>query len=370
MLISFFHDHKFRFDGKIYYSTGAVNERVLEKYIGKGDTLNVYARIVPAEENGTLSPITDERIHIFHRRNVSLKDAVKNSDACIIRLPSFTGIYAAYLARKYRKKYLIEVVSSAFDALTHHSLAGRIIAPYIEFAVKREVKKAKYVTYVTADFLQKEYPNSARNIGVSDVVLPESSDDALAFRLSKIAQNNGKLILGTIGSYEVRYKSQETVIRALGILKKMGKTGFELHLVGADKSRYLAKIAEAEGVLEQVKFLGTIQHEDINSFYDTIDVYIQPSLLEGLCRSIVEAFNRALPCIASDVGGNPELLGKECLFSHKANPEKQLAEILLKLDKGKMKVLAEENFEKAKLYQMEYLFKRWKDFYDEFIDAR
>lgn len=369
MNIAFFHSHKFRFDGTTHYSTGGLDEKTLVKYIGENDRLSVYARVVPFD-NGKLSPITDSRIQIFSNREVSLKDAVKNADVCIIRLPSFIGIKAAHLARRYKKRYLIESVGSAWYSFTNHGLAGKTIAPYMEFATKREIKKAPYVTYVTTEFLQREYPNYGKNIGVSDVVLQKNNDDALAKRLAKIENNSGKLVLGTIGSYEVRYKSQDTVIKALGLLKKSGRTDFEYLLVGAGNSDYLKEIAEKEGVINQVKFLGTVNHERINDFFDEIDIYIQPSLLEGLCRSIVEAFNRACPAIASNVGGNPELVGKDCLFSHKGNPEKQLADILLGMDKDKLKRLAEENFEKAKLFERDYLYKKWKDFYSEFIDVR
>ncbi len=365
MNIAFFHDHRFRFDGTTYYSTGGLDERTLLKYIGKDDVLTVYARVVPFD-NSNLSPITDPRIQIFPQKSESLAEVIKKSDACIIRLPSFVGIKAARLARKYKKKYLIEAVGSAWDAFTNHGLAGKIIAPYMELVMKREVKSAPYVTYVTTEFLQREYPTNGKNIGVSDVVLPESDDDALKKRLDRIESSKG-LVLGTIGSYEVRYKSQETVIKAMGILKKAGRNDIEYRLVGAGNSAYLKGIAEQEGVADQVKFLGTVKHEKINNFFDEIDIYIQPSLLEGLCRSIVEAFNRACPAIASNVGGNPELVGKEYLFSHKGNPEKQLAGILSKMDTNRLKAAAKENFDKSKLYQRDYLYKKWKDFYDEFV---
>lgn len=369
MNIAFFHDHKFRFDGTTYYSTGGLDEKTLLKYIGKDDVLTVYARVIPFD-NSNLSPITDARIQIFPQKEASLAEVIKKSDVCIIRLPSFVGMKAARLARRYKKRYLIEAVGSAWYSFTNHGLAGKAIAPYMEFSTKREIKKAPYVTYVTTEFLQREYPNYGKNIGVSDVVLQDSDNDALKKRLAKIDDNGGKLVLGTIGSYIVRYKSQETVIKAMGLLKKAGRTDFEYLLVGAGDSTYLKGIAEQEGVAEQVKFLGTVKHEEINGFFDEIDIYIQPSLLEGLCRSIVEAFNRACPAIASNVGGNPELVGKDCLFSHKGNPEKQLADILLGMDKDKLKRLAEENFAKAQLFKRDYLYKKWKDFYSEFLDVR
>ena len=53
-------------------------------------------------------------------------------------------------------------------------------------------------------------------------------------------------------------------------------------------------------------------------FYENIDVYIQPSYQEGLCRSIVEAMSKACPVVCSDAGGNYELIQEEFIF-HKGN---------------------------------------------------
>lgn len=368
MKIAFFHSHKFRFDGTTYYSTGGLDEKTLIKYIGEKDELTVFARVVPFD-NSSLSPITDKRISICASSSVSLADAVKNADLCIIRLPSFIGIKAAKLSRRFGKRYLIESVGSAWDSFTHHGPAGKLIAPYMELATKREISKAPFVTYVTTEFLQKEYPTKGKSIGVSDVVLTESDNGTLTKRLEKIEKNDGKIVLGTIGSYEVRYKSQETVIKALGLIKKTCSSDYEYRLVGAGDSAYLSQIAKNEGVSAWVSFLGTVKHDEINRFFDDIDIYIQPSLLEGLCRSIIEAFNRACPVIASAVGGNTELVGDACLFTHKRNPEKQLADILTGMDKNMLKKLAEENFRKSKLYRKDYLFKKWKDFYEEFINC-
>jgi len=50
------------------------------------------------------------------------------------------------------------------------------------------------------------------------------------------------------------------------------------------------------------------------SWLDEIDIYLQPSLAEGLPRSLIEALSRGCPIIASRCGGIPELLDDECLI--------------------------------------------------------
>jgi len=154
---------------------------------------------------------------------------VKKADYIVARLPSFIGNLAINAAIKMKKPYLIEVVACQWDALWNYNLKGKIIAPYMYFKTKKLVKDAKYVVYVTNEFLQKRYPTEGKYVNCSDVVLKEFDDNVLMNRLNKIntMKNNNKIVLGTIAAVDVRYKGQQYVIRALGKLKKQGITNNE-----------------------------------------------------------------------------------------------------------------------------------------------
>ena len=62
------------------------------------------------------------------------------------------------------------------------------------------------------------------------------------------------------------------------------------------------------GVGDRVKFLG--QRWDIPDWLDASDVFILPSIAEGMPLSIMEAMAKGLPVIASAVSGVPEELGE------------------------------------------------------------
>jgi glycosyltransferase involved in cell wall biosynthesis len=69
---------------------------------------------------------------------------------------------------------------------------------------------------------------------------------------------------------------------------------------------------------KEVKFIGNISNpHEIASILRKSDIFVFPSLAEGLPRVILEAMATGLPCIATKVGGIPELLSERCLVEPK-----------------------------------------------------
>lgn len=56
----------------------------------------------------------------------------------------------------------------------------------------------------------------------------------------------------------------------------------------------------------RVSFLGEIR--EIAQFLNSVDLYVLPSISEGISNSLLEAMATELPVIASAVGGNPEVV--------------------------------------------------------------
>ena len=68
------------------------------------------------------------------------------------------------------------------------------------------------------------------------------------------------------------------------------------------------------GATESGDVLGNRAHISVvRAQLDDADLFVLPSLGEGLPRSMIEAMARALPCIGSTAGGIPELLPQEDL---------------------------------------------------------
>jgi|GEM_PF-522779 len=71
----------------------------------------------------------------------------------------------------------------------------------------------------------------------------------------------------------------------------------------------LAAQADSLGISQHIEWLGLI--EDTQQFFRCLDIYVQPSFAEGLPNSVMEAMVEQQPVIASDIGGNNDLVEHE-----------------------------------------------------------
>lgn len=320
----FVHDHKFRkINGKIY-SPGSFTDDLLSRYVDWFGTLTVIGRIIEeGQAKANYSQIINPNVTVAAGEN--LKEIIKNADCVVARVPSINGYKAIRYAKRYKKPYLVEVVGCTFDAYWNYGFKGKIFAVPAYLIMRHCVKNAPYAVYVTSEFLQRRYPCKGKTIGVSDVAIESISSDVIANRIKKIQEGGNRLVLGTAGAIDVEYKGQEYVIRAIPELKK--RTGMDIiyELAGTGDSGRLRKIAESLDVTSNVVFKGAIKHDEIFAWLDNIDIYVQPSIAEGLSRAVIEAMSRGLPCIVAEKGGNPELIEKKYLFTTRAKrkiPEK------------------------------------------------
>lgn len=250
-----------------------------------------------------------------------IKEAISKADLVIGRCPSLIAYNALTLARKMKKSTYAEVVADPWDSYWNHSLKGKILAPYMFFAARKNIKKADYALYVTNEFLQKRYPCKNKTIGLSDVKIDTIDESVLQERLKKIKSRNLKEItLVTTAAVNVKYKGQQYVIKAIPKLNKLG-ISVKYILIGGGDQTCLKNLAQRKHVLNQVEFTGLLSPEEVLRNIDNADIYIQPSLQEGLPRSVVEAMSRACPCLGAKTGGIPELLPHECIFKRKSHKD-------------------------------------------------
>ncbi len=390
-------------DGRYYIGT-AFSREIFDRYLEHFEHLTLLVRQASIDPGDTealrrMNPITDPRIDVCYlpdttasaqafidprrrRQIVRILDGqIRAGRAVILRMYSVYSYYAARICVKKGIPYLAEAVGCPWDSLTHHSLRGRALAPAAAAQMRYSMRHADYAIYVTRHFLQGRYPTMGVSRAISDVELLPLKEETLEQRLARIRALEGnrggnaassgsevrRLRLGTAGSVEVAYKGQRFVFRALAALKERGICRFEYHLAGGGDDTVLRRLAEELGIEDLIVFEGAMPHEEIYGWLDTLDVYIQPSEQEGLSRALVEAMSRALPCLASDIGGNPELLDPSCI--HRCGRTEAIAEALESLTPERMLVMAGRNFEAARAYQKEELQKERRSILGQYAAA-
>lgn len=383
MKLVFAHDHVFLKYNNKHYSSGGLSKEMLERYTKVFDEVVVISRQKKIQNyDHKLTLATTDRVKFIEipdfksiksyneivKAKKIIENQLKTNDYLISRLPSSIGSLAVSAAKKYKKPYLIELVACPWDSLWNHSIKGKIVAPFVYLSTKKKVKEAPHTLYVTNEFLQRRYPTKGKSINCSNVVLKKYDDEVLDRKVNKIKnlEVNSKVIIGTTAALNVKYKGQRYIIEALGRLKEEGYTNYEYQLVGTGDQSYLKSIAKKYNVSDQVKFVGSLPHQEVFNWLETIDIYAQPSRQEGLPRALIEAMSRGLPAIGAKTAGIPELLEPEFIFSNTRNNIKEICNLLKKIDSDVMMTQSQRNFTEAKKYQHHILEEKRTDFFKEF----
>ncbi len=299
----------------------------------------------------------------------TMKNKIKEVDLVIGYLPSLNAEAASFLTHKIGKRYFAFMVACPWDGLWNQDWKRKIAAPYRYYLNKKVLRKADYALYVTNYFLQNRYPTLAQHsLGLSDVVLESLDDNILKKRLEKISNYSQSIIfkIATTAMLNVRYKGQRFVLEALKELKEKGINNFKYYLIGGGDPSDLKKLTMNLNIEDMVIFVGKITHEKVFELLDEMDIYIHPSLQEGLPRSVVEAMSRGLPCIGTNTGAIPELLDKDFIIRRKS-VEDIVEKILLIINPAVMRNEAERNFMEAKKYNCTYLDGVRNNFFNKII---
>lgn len=334
MKATFVHDVRLMAAEDGVYAAGQFGAFIWERYLGAFDTVTVVGRRLDASRQCTAGLVRSSRPGVSfvfapnicsaagflrdHREAESVIAAeLRSSDALIARLPSELGLLATRIARRMGKPWAVEVVGCTWDSLWNHgSLLAKARAPSAFRMMRETVAAATHVLYVSEAFLQGRYPNSiAYTAACSNVELDAPSEDIIQARVDRILNGSGgPVVYGLVGSMRNRYKGIQTVLAALPFVRRL-VPGLQFRILGEGDCGPWRREAHRMGVADSIFFDGVVAPGDpVLEWMDGIDIYLQPSLQEGLPRALVEAMSRGCPAIGSRRAGIPELLLGDCLI--------------------------------------------------------
>lgn len=366
----------------MFYAENAERKGIFLRYLRVFDSLKLIlrcenednllpSRVLLDEEEIDCYPITNFQGPIQYASHYfevgqSLKKAVDDCDAAILRLPSTLSQRVAPTIKRRGIPYACEVVFDAVDGYkTSTSVVEYLLWKIIHKQMVNICKDADGVSCVTENYLQQHYYSEKPNhfeSHYSSLSLPKS------FWASPRSYPQKKVLIAGHLSWKVYLdgvKGYKEVIQALAVLKKE-KIDVLVRFAGQDYNNGVEKIkkyAEKLGVLENIEYVGFLNRSQIESFLENCDLFIFPTKAEGLPRVLIEAMAKGLPVVTTPVSGNPELIQEHFLVDyHDVN---NIAEKIKELveDSTVYEKESSDNFEKSQKYEASILEKRRDTFY-------
>jgi glycosyltransferase involved in cell wall biosynthesis len=240
-----------------------------------------------------------------------IKELYHPKAAYLLRMPSQIGtLLMNYLMSKKHPSGVI-VVADPFRDFERNS-CGHPAWKFLQWRYTKSLRvacrNAAALAYVTRESLQGQYPpGRGFATSFSDVVF---KDDWYAEQSRVYSKARGQFWnLLHIGAFTQLYKGQDNLLRAVALCRDLGLT---LRLTCVGDGRYrprMETLAKNLRLADAVKFVGEVPHGSaVRKLLDDADLFVLPSRTEGLPRALLEAMARALPSIATNVGGIPELL--------------------------------------------------------------
>jgi len=281
---------------------------------------------------------------------ITLKSAISESDGVIIRLPSMAGKQAINVCKKNHKPYLVEVVGDAYASLHYHSSYGKLLAPIEYLRMRFQIKYAKYVLYVSENFLQNRYPTNGISIGCPDVNIEKIDSNIIYKRIEKISEQKDTYILGLIGSLDVNYRGHKILLQ---VIKKLHDEGIscKARFLGPGDPKRWEIYSRKLNINERVEFCGVLPAGPaVLSWIDDVDILVMPTKVESLGRAVIEAMSRGCPVIGTKTTALNEHLNDKCLFMpDDIDTLKKMIKKMI-INKDYMKKCAYENYSNAYKY--------------------
>ncbi|WP_295606524.1 glycosyltransferase family 4 protein [uncultured Lamprocystis sp.] len=171
----------------------------------------------------------------------------------------------------------------------------------------------------------------------------------------------------------VAYKGHDVLLRAIRLLLDAGHA-FELRLVG-DGPLHLMLEADISrlGLSDVVSILGQRLPEQILDEIQQADLFVLPSLCEGMPGALLEALAHGLPAIATQVSGSVDILDDEIGWLVPVGDAEALASaIAAALDAGPDRLRemgSNARYKVAREYDMDVVAARYLTLFKELTDS-
>ena len=256
----------------------------------------------------------------------------KNPDVCAVHEMLTYAVSSSVYGLKFAKKFQPDITQVFFGIPAGggaYLLKKICKVPYVVFLGGRDVPRPnpdpgyyRWLYLLLKPVIRAIWGNASMLVACSDGLreLAQETDanvninvipDGLALARFEPAQRESHpetVRILTIGRLIPR-KGFQFLIRALPHILAKTETHFEIEIVGDGPYRdELLQLAESLGVASKIHFSGSVPYAELPEKYRRADIFILPSLAEGMPLVVLEAMGTGLPIVASRVQGIDELV--------------------------------------------------------------
>lgn len=255
--------------------------------------------------------------------------------------PALNGIAALNVGRKLGIPVVYEVRAFWEDAAVDHGtstewgLRYRLTRAIETHALRHADAITTICEGLRGDILKRGIPKQKvtvipNAVNIEDFQVDETPDLQLAKELGL----EGKNVLGFIGSFYA-YEGLSILLQALPAILRKNSNIRVLLVGGGPQDMELKALATQLGVQDKVIFTGRVPHDQVQRYYNLIDVLVYPRLRMRLTDLVtplkpLEAMAQGRLMVASDVGGHHELIenGKTGILFEAGNAQALADKIL------------------------------------------
>lgn len=268
-----------------YHILGRANDNKFHSYC-EG---NIYLHLVPK---------------IFHTWSFLFTSFLMSSiikkhqiDILLCQCPIFGGFTAAILGKWYKVPYVQEVHDTYYFDFLKSTNVLHILLSKVYLYVIKNARKVRALNEMMKAMILKYTPQA-------DVRVVENRVDFKIFNFQKTDFSLRKTIhITSIGTFVFR-KGYHIAIEAIKRLSE--QYDIKLTLVGGGEDR--EKLRRLAGEYKNITLYDRIPQEQLSRILADTDIYIQPSLREGMPRTVLEAMAMRLPIIATNVSTIPGVI--------------------------------------------------------------
>lgn len=176
-----------------------------------------------------------------------------------------------------------------------------------------------------------------------------------------------RTIVGHVGELDHSHKGQGTIIEAA---RAMRHSHPDVHFVLVGEGRDGDVFRRAAQGLDNVEFAGFV--ENVEDYLAAFDIFVYPSLHEGLGSSLLDAMAFGLPIVASNVGGIPEIVedGVNGLLMPPGDPGELTRALERLLSDGRLReCMARQNRKKAARFDVDRMTSAYEEIYRSILSV-